>query len=160
MTSQIPAATTHLFNLAKRSVVGEDGAVVHDGWTDERSSVMFGISVQAPPFFEAEEQAAIQAFPQWVGIGPPFMDEDFIIPGYIYVGVGGTDYPAVRTRAFAIWDKFVPLIRADLTLGGTVYIAEIPSLTARGPRSHEEAQGGRYCLIQFGIRGKDEVYDN
>lgn len=152
-SSSIPAAVDYLVGLATQAVVGIPGAVVADGWTDERSGAMFGVGTDAPPFFEGES-TTIEGPPSWAGLGAKRIEEDYTIPCYIYVGIGGVDNRAVRASAFSVWDAFLPLVIADLTLGGALKggrYAEITTLGAQGPKTPEEAQGGRYCLIRFSV---------
>lgn len=156
MTSAVPAAIDYLIGLAQQAVTGVSGAVVADGWTHQESPTMFGVGIAAPPFFEAEAQSETQGNPQWVGLGNIYLEEDFAIPCYIYVGEGGTDNSTVRTKAFAIWDAFLPTLKttAGLTLGGALKQgrnADVSGFAIRGPRTAAEAEGGRYCLIQFSI---------
>lgn len=153
MTSSIPAAITNLLAKATQAISGVTGAIVADGWTDQIAPVMFGIGSPMPPFFEGE-QTPIEGQPEWAGLGNIYLQEDFVVPCYIYAGAGGVDTSDIRATAFAIWDVFLPLLKADTSLGGALQMgrdAALGTFTVSGPRSAEEAQGGRYCLIRFDV---------
>lgn len=152
--SSIPGAVDYLVGLAGQAVTGVTGAVVADGWTDERSGTMFGIGADAPPFFEGQS-TTIEGAADWHGLGAKRVEETFTIPGYIYVGIGGVNNQTVRDEAFAIWDTFLPLVIADPALGGALKggrIAAIAQRSSLGAGTPDEAQGGRYCLIRFAVR--------
>jgi hypothetical protein len=60
----------------------------------------------------------------------------------------------VRLAAFVIWDAFITLFVADPTLGGALaggHWADLTALRVSSPNRPEDAQGGRYCLIRFGV---------
>lgn len=152
-TSAIPGAYTHLLTLAGTATQNIAGAVVADGWTDKRSHTMFGVGADVPPFFETIA-TGVEGRPHWAGVGAKGVNEDFVIPCYIYLGKGAADNSTVRAAAFAIWDAFLVLLIADLSLGGALTggrYAEIEDLNSSGPRTSSEAEGGRYCLITFNV---------
>ena len=121
---------------------------------------MFGIGATVPPFFPTESQTAIDGQPTLHGIGSTRVQEDFTITNYIYAGTGGVDNTIVRDMAFSVWNAFLPLFMADLTLGGALAVgryAEIARFSASGPRDATEAEGGRYCLIQFDVHAQNLI---
>lgn len=155
MPTSIPAAFDYLLGLGAQATAGVPRAVVADGWSDSIDRVMFGVGAAGPPFFDQEAaDTQVSGTPSWAGM-PKQAQEDYTVPQYIYVGIGGTDLRSARLLACQIWDAWFPLFLADLSLGGALrgrQGAELSSLTGSSPRSADEAAGGRYYLLQFPVR--------
>ena len=158
MTSSVPAVFDQLLALGTAATFGLPGAVIADGWSDDISGTMFGVGSETPPFLEGGQATNVDGVANRMAMGALDALEDYTIPGYIYIGQGGVDNSAVRADAFAVWDAFFDLFNADPTLGGALNdYANLARFSATGPRSAEEAQGGRYCLIQFWIRCQHQI---
>lgn len=155
--SSIPAAFTALVALGHTAVTGIGGAVVADGWPDSVSPTMVGIGSEAPPFMATGQTNNVEGTPARIALGAIDVLEDYTIPGYVYVGQGGVNDSDVRAAAFAIWDSFFDGFNADPTLGVLNIWAKVAKFIVNGPRTPEEAQGGRFCLIQFWIQCQNQI---
>lgn len=95
---------------------------------------------------------------QYLALGAGNVEEDFTIPCYIDVGVGGFEQAQARKVACAVFDGVVDLIRGDLTLGGLLHrgrFAELIDIQLVGTRDPEEAQAGRRSVLSFRLRARN-----
>ena len=154
MSSSIPAATDHLLTLANQvaTTIGS-GLVVADGWPSTYSEYMFGVGGDAPLTTDGEESVGAASF---IGLGAHTVEEKYAIPCWIYRHVGGAKQKTARDAVFAVWAAFIPLLRADLNLGGALNPpggigAGVTDFRLVGPASQEEASKGRFSLLTFSI---------
>jgi hypothetical protein len=151
--SGIPAAIDYLVGLGNQLKESGDfpGLVVNDGWPGAMAPLMYTVGADRPPTEPQGTQADGSA--SWKGLGNLTVEENFGVPGYIYSATGGAQ-TACRLAAFAVWDAWFPLFRADLSLGGALstFPAGITNFRVEGPKSVEEAGDGRYCLILFTVQ--------
>lgn len=146
MGSSIPAATDYLLGLAAQAA---PGAVVADGWPTSLGRSMFGVGTDRPPIEDSGEAAnGTRAF---ISLGAQRVDENYGIPCWIYQA-SGDPQKTLRDAAFAIFDQFYTLLRADLTLGGALsQYAAVNDLRVEGPKTADEAGKGQYCLVMFTV---------
>lgn len=152
MGSSIPPVIDYLTTLATTATqqASEPDWIVADGWPASLGERMFGVGSDRPP--EGGQGSEVEGSVQWKGLGGYTVEEDYDVPCWVYSGAGGTDTAACRRSAFALWDLWFPLFRADLTFGGLLVLpASITAFRAETTKSPEEAKTGRYCLILFNV---------
>lgn len=149
--SSIPASIDYLIAKANAAVaaVGSNTSV-SDGWPTDLKLSMIGIGIDRPP--EAPSGSQGSGTDALLTLGHPQMQERYAIPCYIYDASGGKSQKKCRDAAFALWNAFVGLLRADLNAGTIpVLIMNIADISLEGPKSAEEADEGRYALISFTV---------
>lgn len=149
--SSVPAAYTYILGLAEQVAAGASvKTIVSDGWPEEQGPSMFAVGCDEPP--DADSGQMVTGTAGILTLGQMSIQENYGIPCWIYSSAGGVAQASVRNASFALWSAFVDLLRADPFLGGTVTgPAQINNFSYRGPKTADEAGGGRYGLILFTV---------
>lgn len=161
MSLTIGPATDYLFSLAQQAVAGVivfgRPMVAVDGIPEELAPGMFVVGLTEPPSdagVDATTQGAGLVL-QTMGTGGLQFAEDYTIPAYIDVRVGGAiPQKSVRDQALAVFATFWGLFTADLSLGGVCVggKAQIGSVTSVPANLGSVAEPGRRHFIGFGVR--------
>lgn len=162
MTISIGAATDALYALAQQAVNGVTvngaAAVAVDGWPYDLQPGMFVIGLSQPPPDGLAETTGIGL--RLLGINQAVFDEDYTIPCYIDVRIGGTGttQKTARDQALAIFSTFFAAFVADLTLAGAIRgPASVTALTATPANVGTAAEPGKRQFISFGVRCPNDI---
>lgn len=146
--SSIPDAIDYLVSQAQAAAVGTP-TVVSDGW-NTGALQMFAVGADRPPVSDSGEQSTGAG--GILTLGQAMVEERYGIPCWVYAASGGTQKEC-RDAVFTLWNAFIVLVRADLSLGGALQPgpAQISQFRLEGPKTADEAGSGRYALLMFTV---------
>jgi hypothetical protein len=150
-TSTVPAAVSYLIAQLQAT------SVVTNPISGFAIAVYRGAPLMSAPVDEAfviqSASRTTQRFEMVVGGGTGYLREDFTIPLEIVVFRGGDDVGTVEARAWALLSAAESMIRADLTLGGTVLEAwpESSSMVSEWALNEEDLPIGRRASITCNV---------
>lgn len=143
-----------LTNTAMTGITSDSTAPVYvfDGYPTSKAEASVVIGLDAPPDIATQGPSGSRA---WVGTGQPGRtQEDYVVPFYIDVFLGGDDMKPVRDLAIQIFDAIWAALFADLSFGGLLspLPASIDEVRWTPTISGTQAAQGRRVLCQFGVR--------
>jgi len=156
MGTAIGPVFTYLLAQLPAAVHAVDAnALISDGYPitfPTAGAALVGVGAESTRI-ESSSGSAARAY---VELGAQHVNEDFSIPFYVAVAVGGNDQAAARNPAIATFDAICALIASDLSLGGALKNgrwAEIGpvTVTQTPPPSEGSAATGRWCVISASV---------
>ena len=120
---------------------------VQDGWINDMTDAMVVIGRTA-----ADSQGAETGSHIYQELGAGRVEEQFDIPCYVDVAVGGDQQSEARKSALAIFNAIVTFLRQDMTFGGALQNGRwgwVKDIRMDHTQDPAEASAGRRCVIFF-----------